>query len=192
MKDSHFIHLLKTQFDLSENGEKMLEPRIKKMLMPKGTPLLRPGEVCRHIYFLESGFLRLYVDKEEQETTDFSSPGHFCAAVDSLLLQSQSKEGIICETDTKLYVLHYFDLMVLEDLSLEFVMLSKKVLSYYLLRLNQEKRVYLKGNAAEKFQHLCQHYPGLAAHIKHKDMASYLGITQQSFSRILKASLTKG
>lgn len=192
MKNSHFIQLLKSQFDLSENGEKMLEPRIKKMLMPKGTPLLRPGEVCRHIYFLESGFLRLYINEEQQQTTDFGCKGHFCAAIESLLQQSQSEEGIICETDAKLYALHYYDLLVLEDLSLEFVTLSKKILSHYLLRINQEKRIYLKGNAAEKFQHVCQHYPGLAAHIKHKDMASYLGITQQSFSRILKESLSKG
>ncbi|MFN0255001.1 Crp/Fnr family transcriptional regulator [Pedobacter ureilyticus] len=192
MKNSHFIQLLKSQFNLSDNGEQLLQHRIKKMLMPKGAPLLRPGEICRHIYFLESGFLRLYTENEEQQTTDFSCQGHFCAAMESLLNQSESEEGIICETDTKLYALHYYDLMVLEELSLEFVLLSKKLLSYYFLRLNQEKKVYLKGNATEKFNYVCQHYPGLVAHVKNKDMASYLGITQQSFSRMLKENLTKG
>lgn len=192
MKNSHFIHLLKNQFNLSEDGEKMLEPRIKKMLMPKGTPLLRPGEICRYIYFLESGFLRLYKENGEQQTSDFSCEGHFCAAVESLLNQSESEEGIVCETDAKLYALHYYDLMMLEELSIEFLLLSKNLLSYYLLRLNQEKKVYLKGNATEKFKYVCKHYPGLVAHIKNKDMASYLGITQQSFSRMLKENLTKG
>jgi len=192
MKNSHFIQLLKSRFNLSEDGEQLLQHRIKKMSMLKGTPLLRPGEICRYIYFLESGFLRLYKENGEQQTTDFSCQGHFCAAVESLLNQSESEEGIVCETDTKLYALHYYDLMMLEELSPEFVLLSKKLLSYYLLRLNQEKNAYLKGNAAEKFKHVCQHFPGISAHVKNKDMASYLGITQQSFSRMLKENLTKG
>lgn len=191
MKNSHFIHLLHTKFNFSENGEKMLEPRIKMMTLPKGTPLLRPGEICKHIYFVESGFIRQYIEAEEQQTTAFACEGHFGTVVESLFKQCKSEEGMMCETNCTLYALHYYDLMVLEDLSMEFVMLSKKLLTYYLLRINREKNIYLKANAAEKYQYLCQHYPGLAAHIKHKDLASYLGITQQSFSRLLKETLTK-
>ena len=193
MKNSHFVQLLHTQFNLSENGEKMLEARIKKMTVTKGTPLLRPGEICRHIYFLESGFIRLYsINEDEEQTTDFAGRGQFCVILNSFLGQVKSEEGIICEEQTSLYALHYYDVMALEDLSLEFLILSKNLLTYYLLRIQQEKNVYLRGNAAEKFTFLCQRYPGLRAHIKHKDTASYLGITQQSFSRILKQNLTKG
>lgn len=192
MKNSHFIHLLNSKFNFSENTEKMIESRVQRFSFPKDTPLLRPGEVCSYIYFIEAGYIRQYTNQEEQQTTAFGCQGHLCTVLDSFFKQSKSKEGMICETEVVLYAMHYHDLMALEEQSMEFLLLSKKLLTHYFLCLNREKNVFLKGNAAAKFNHLCQHYPGLVAHIKHKDMASYLGIAQQSFSRLLKELLTKG
>lgn len=193
MENSHFVHVLSHQFDLSENGEKMLNARIRKITVPKGTPLLRPGEVCRQVYFIEHGFLRQYRDIDgEEQTTDFMPKGHFSTVLESFIHQKRSEEGLVCETETQLYALSYYDLMALEDSSLEFLLLSKKLVTSYLLRIYREKEIYLRGNAIEKFAYLCAHYPGIRACIKHKDLASYLGITQQSFSRMLKQELTKG
>lgn len=191
MKDSHFIQLLRNEFNFSENAELMLQPRIKFMTYPKGAPLIRAGEICRYLFFIESGFVRLYFEDEEQHTTGFGGAGHFCTVLESLFKQCKSTESMVCETEVKLYALHYHDLMALEGQSMEFLLLSKELLTYYLLRLNQEKNAYLKGTAVDKFNYLCENYPDLVAHIKHKDMASYLNIAQQSFSRILKERLTK-
>lgn len=193
MENSHFVQLLNSQFGLSENGEKLLETRIQKIVLPKGAPLLRPGEICRHLYFLENGFLRFYrLADEEEHTVDFVVKGHFFSALESLLGQAKSRVGMVCEADTQLYALHYYDLLALEELSLEFVLLGKSLLAQHLLRLNREKNAYRRGSATEKYRYLLQNYPGITAYIKHKDLASYLGIAQQSFSRILKEMLTKG
>lgn len=192
MENSHFVKLLKTNYRLSENAEKLLQGRIKKEWLPKGSAILRPGEVCRYIYFVEKGFLRHFkVLDYIEHTTDFVCQGHFCTAIDSLFGQKQSDEGILCETDCLLYALNYYDLMALEDITLEFTLLFKQLLSYYLNQINQERELYRCSNATAKYHYLCQNYPGINLHVKHKDIASYLGITQQSLSRIVKEALTK-
>lgn len=192
MKNSHFVQLLKTQYRLSENAEKLLQSRIKKEMLPKGSAILRPGQICRYIYFVETGFLRHFkVLDNIEHTTDFVCQGHFCTAINSLLKQQQSEEGILCETDCVLYALNYHDLMALEDITLEFTSLHTQVLHHYLNLINQERAIYRCTNATAKYQYLCQNYPHINTYVKRKDIASYLGITQQSFSRILNESLTK-
>ena len=96
-----------------------------------------------------------------------------------------------CEADCQLYALNYYDLLALEDLSFEFVLLCRKIAYGYLCQINQERDLYRRSNAAEKYSYLCQQYSGIGNYVKQKDLASYLGITQQSFSRMLKEGLTK-
>lgn len=192
MENSHFVKLLKSDYQLSENAEKLLQLRIKKEWLPKGSAVLRPGEICRHIYFVEKGFLRHFkvLDHVEQ-TTDFVCQGRFCTAIQSIFGQCQSEEGILCETDSLLYAINYYDLMALEDLTLEFTLLYRQLLHHYLVWINHERHIYRCSNAINKYRYLCQHYPGITHYVKHKDIASYLCITQQSLSRILKEELTK-
>ncbi|MNK46504.1 Cyclic nucleotide-binding domain protein [compost metagenome] len=192
MENSLFVNLLKTTYCLSENAEKLLQIRIKKEWLPKGSAILRPGEVCRYIYFVEKGFLRHFKMSEHIEyTTDFVCQGHFCTAIDSIFTQRQSEEGILCETDCVLYALNYYDLMALEDITIEFTSLYKQLICHYLSLINQERDLYRWANATSRYEYLCQNYPNINRYVKRKDIASYLGITQQSLSRILHESLTK-
>lgn len=192
MENSLFSKTLKSHFQLSENAEKHLAYRVKQLSPRKGSILQWPDEVCKHIYFIETGVLRTFCLTEEGEVTlDFALEGNFSTLPDSFFGQQKTPLGLSCEGDCQLYALSYHDLMALCDDMVEFLILYNRVLQHYLLHIHQQQRYFRKATALQRFGYLLEQYPQLTVRLKQKHLASYLGIAPQSFTRMLKAYFAK-
>ena len=192
LENSLFATYLRNQFDFTPNGEALLFSRAYLIHFPKGANVLLPNEKCKYLYFLETGFFRHYtiVDGLEQ-TLEFSVENQFCTVLQSFLNQDKNTVGIIAEADSVTYRLSYYDWMALEDHSIEFLLLSKRLLCSLLLKADYERSLYRAATTVEKYIHFCHHYRTASQFARHKDIASYLSITSPSFSRFLKDHLTK-
>lgn len=192
LENSLFAAYMRNRFQFSSKGEAILFSRVYPIHFPKGANVLLPNEQCKYIYFLETGLFRQYtiVDGLEQ-TLEFSVENQFSTVLQSFLHQGKNTVGIIAEADSFTYRLSYHDWMALEDYSIEFLLLSKRLLCSFLLKADHERRLYRAATTAEKYIHFCQYYRTASRLAKHKDIASYLSITSPSFSRFLKEQLTK-
>jgi CRP-like cAMP-binding protein len=192
MNLTYFMNHLQSLVQLSPQWQTELKIRTKEVQTQKGNTLLYPNDICKHLYFIRSGFFRVYTtENETEETVDFASADHFITSLPSFFTQKNGKEGIVCEADGVLLQLNFYDILALQELSADFLRISNLVLQQYLLLLNQEKNVYRTANATEKYLYLCQQYPGIANIVSHKNIASYLGIAAPTFSNLLKELLTK-
>ncbi|WP_113651729.1 Crp/Fnr family transcriptional regulator [Pedobacter namyangjuensis] len=192
MNITYFMNQLQNRVQLNEQWQVELKTRTKVVEVKKGNCLLYPDEICKHVYFIRSGFFRIFSTVNGiEETVDFAAADHFLTSIPSFLTQKNGKEGIICEMDGILLKLNFNDILALEDLSPDFLKLHNLILQEYLLLLNQEKNVYRTANATQKYRFLCKQYPGIANIISHKNIASYLGITPPTLSNLLKDLLTK-
>lgn len=192
MNFHYFLSHLRARVNLDTNAEEELRVRVKELSVIKGTNLLFPKNVCKYIYFIKTGFFRVYTsDGFEDQTIDFACAGHFVTAIDSFFTQQITTEGIICEEDSIVFRISFYDWLALEDLSPQFLMLSKSLFQEYFIRLNQEKNVYRVSNAKDKYCYLCERYPRIANIVSQKNIASYLGITGPTLSNLLKDMLKK-
>ncbi|MGY3055240.1 CRP/FNR family transcriptional regulator [Pedobacter sp. UYEF25] len=192
MENSLLAAYMRSKFQLSPDNEALLFSRLYPVTFIKGTDVLQPNEICKYVYFLESGFFRHYdLIEGEEHTLDFAVENEFSTVLQSFLHQHKNKVGIIAEADTMTYRLSYYDWMALEDHSTEFLLLSKRLLCSQLLKADYERTLYRTASTAEKYTHFCQYYRTASQMARHKDIASYLGITSPSFSRFLKGHLTK-
>ncbi len=192
MENSLLASYMRNNFQLSPNGETLLFSRMYPIHFIKGAQVLIPGDVCKYVYFLERGFFRQYylVDGEEH-TLDFAVENQFSTVLQSFLHQAKNEVGIIAEADSMAYRLSYYDWMALEDHSVEFLLLSKCVLCAQLLQADHERALFRTASTAKKYTYFCQCYRTASQLARHKDIASYLGITSPSFSRFLKELLTR-
>jgi CRP-like cAMP-binding protein len=156
------------------------------------TIILNAGEVCKYSYFINTGLLRNFNinDNIVEHVLSFACEGWWIGDMYSLL--SQQPGNLFIE--------------VLEDC--EVVMLSKenqeelynkipklerffRILTEKSLVANQERLMdNLSLSAEERFEKFCKRYPTLILRVPQKQIASYIGVTPEFFSK-MKARLLK-
>ena len=159
----------------------------KPLKISKGEFFLKPGKICHQMAFIESGFLRMYDIVDGKEITLWiGSQGKFITSLSSFIFETTNNWNIQAITDCKVYTINrteHFKLNRTEPKWLEFdnIILAN---SYTLL----EKSMFsqLHTTAKERYDKLLQEEPELFQHIPLRYIASMLGITPESLSRLRK------
>lgn len=161
---------------------------VSEIKIKKGNTLIRIGEKSNYLFFVVSGILRdYYIDDDGNDITRFiSQEGGICGG-DSLISDEPS---IIC-TETlencillRCSVLDFRKIIENDSDGIKlYVWLLEKSLAYKIHRENS----FLVKNATERYIDFKCENPGIEKRISQKYIASYLGITPESLSRIRRA-----
>jgi CRP-like cAMP-binding protein len=160
---------------------------IKKL--SKGDYFVKQGQICNYTGFLNKGILRVYYIENGREFTsyfNFGTRNQFVSSFTSFLTRQPSKESIHVLEDAEIAIISYEKLQLLYSESFEIQKLGRLMAEYnYILAM---ERIYSLQyqSAAERYNNLLKIYPQLINHIPHHYIASYLGITPESLSRIRK------
>lgn len=179
------LSYLKSVRPMSEALAHHLASIIETKAVPKKEFLLRKGRVCNHIYFVESGLLRCYYELHDADVTSWlMKEGNVIIAVRSFFNQTPSLETIQALEET---VLHGISFAQLQDTYERFPEFNYhgRVLSQRYYELCDERLYALRmQRAQERYEYLMATQPALFARVPAKYIASYLGITNETLSRI--------
>jgi len=155
--------------------------------------LLQAGTVSDDYFFLETGLLRAfaYDPAGHDVTTGFYSPGEVVFEVASFFQRTPSLEYVQALTDCAGWRLSFAQLNSLFHARPEFRELGRAVLVRGFAALKTRLLATITEPAAARYEHLLRASPALAQHAPLKHIASYLGITDTSLSRIRKALAQK-
>ncbi|MBP6681225.1 MAG: Crp/Fnr family transcriptional regulator [Saprospiraceae bacterium] len=155
------------------------------MTVKKNADLQSIGQICKSIYFIKKGALRVYYYKGETDITDsLEFEGAFVARVESLVTGQPSKKGIQAIEDCELIVINTDKLYALYDSYLEIERLFKQLfLKAFIGILNRIESIQFHS-AEVRYANFLKEYPDALKRVPLKYIASYLGITQVSLSRI--------
>jgi len=187
------IRYVQQVLPLSPERAATLVARFRPVSFEKNSYLLQAGQVCNAYYFIETGILRAYAyDLEGNEvTTTFFSENSFASDLLSFFQREPSREYIQALSDCRTWALSY-DAMQENFHSLpefrEFGRL-KIVASYGQLKTRMLSM--LQESAEERYAGLLKSSPELFRHVLLKYIASYLGVTDSTLSRLRKASVKK-
>lgn len=157
----------------------------KRKVLPKGTYLLQEGTVCRYIWFLETGIARVFDRKDGVEITRyFFFPGELIDAYCSSALQVPSEVSIEIVRDSVVYAISRNKLRKLAAVYPVIFEIEKLVVECHTIWL--EKRVYdiQHFNAMEHYRHLLFHQAPVIRCVPVTYVASYLGVSLETLSRI--------
>ena len=165
-----------------------IESVMQHKTVKKNKALLNAGEICRNIYFVNRGCLRVYhSDKQGNEHNISFFPENWWAVdIASFSHQSPAFYAISALEDTDVLFLSYTGLEKLyadvPKLERFFRILTQNGFNLYQGRINSA----LSKIAEERYQAFRRLYPGLEQRITQKHIASYLGITPVFLSRLRK------
>ncbi len=152
--------------------------------------LLSAGDVCTFNLFVNEGCVRIYTLNEEgQELTRyFTFEGKFGTALTSLIEQQPSFEYMQCVEKSELLIISRQDFFHLVDTVPQVNDVYRDVLE--MAYITSQKRIYgLQGQSAlDRLKWLMHYQPRILSRLSNKVIASYLGVTPYTLSR-LKAEL---
>lgn len=175
------------QVQINSNSLDVIASRFEERSLRKGAYFLEAGTICREMAFIESGYLRMFDLAEGKDITLWiGSEGAFISSLSSFTFQTPNHWRIQAVTDCRLQVIgrtEHFDLCKLLPSYLEF---DNKLLARSFAILEQRMFSHLHTTAQQRFEGLMESNPLIFNQVPLQHIASMLGITPETLSRLRK------
>ncbi|UZR96152.1 Crp/Fnr family transcriptional regulator [Chondrinema litorale] len=156
----------------------------RKTVAPKAV-LLNEGEVSKNAYFLEKGCLRLWFNHDGKDITfQFFFEGEGVSSIESFKTGEPSLFTIETIEACELIVIRKNDFQTIMDSS---PAIKKEIEHHIFKRLMYYQKLFLgriRDNPEKRYHELLENYPHILQRVPQHYIASYLGITPVSLSRI--------
>ncbi len=180
-----FLPYLESVINVSDNLKTEITNISKKKTVLKGESIIDIGERCTDIYFIEKGLLRGYYFSEEKEITHwFTQEGEFATSFYAFIAQKKSFENIQAIEDTELVQISFSTLQSLYKKYPEMERLGRILTEAYYIKLEERLLTIQFKSAKERYQTLLETKSSLIKRAPLGQIASYLGITQETLSRM--------
>lgn len=179
------LFFLNSIFPLNRDTKEYLIENLKWTEILKKDFILKEGQVCHNIYFINKGLLRCFYTKNNKEVNSwFMREGDVIISVESFFNQWESKENIQALEDCLLFYIDFQELQYAYQTFPDFNSIGRILTEKY-YQLSEQRLYSLRMQRAhEKYQFLINHFPEIIQRVPLKYIASYLGITEETLSRI--------
>lgn len=185
--------LISAMVSMSETDFEPLDKITLAMQVKKGAYLLEQGQICRHIFFLEKGFFRMYyVDpKGNQINYRFTGEGNFFVDFQSFLTQKPSGYYWQAMQDAQVLAFKYRDVQTIYQQSCNWERFGRLMAEQVYQQMNLRVEMMQFLTPEQRYVHLLETQPELFNQVSNFHLSSYLGIKPESLSRIRKRLLKK-
>jgi CRP-like cAMP-binding protein len=185
-EQTQLIAIVRSQINLTESEAAQAVCLFQTHTSKRGEFFIRAGDVPTTLGFVISGILRLYyVDADGNEfTKSFCAENSFVAAYSALLLKQPSRLFVQALEDTKLAIADYSAYRSLCESQKSLQQLNCKIAESLFIKKERRESTLLLDDAKTRYLNFLEEYPGLEARLKQHYIASYLGMTPVTLSRI--------
>ncbi len=160
-------------------------PLFRAATVAKGACILQPGQVCRYLSFVNQGLLRSYLLNDGKEhVRQFLPENGFAVDIGSFLTQTPSPFFIEALEDSVLLQISLSDMDALCEGSFPFMKLAKKLADQSAINLIRRSVSLLVDDATKRYEELLRDRPQIVQRVPQYMIASYLGMTPETLSRI--------
>ena len=182
----NLINKIKKSISLSTQAEEYIYSISKEKKVSKGEILIREGQTVNKTFFVTQGSLRSFcIDKEGKEhTLQFAIKDWWISDFMAIYNNEPASLTVECISDSSVIE---FNAQKLNEIYLQFPELEafqRKNLERHVVSLHKRILNQLQFTALERYNLFLEQYPNIEQYVPNYHIASYLGITQQSLSRV--------
>ena len=180
------IEYINSFMPLSDEATKELSAKARTRDLPKNYLLQKEGDICNQTFYVEKGLVRwYYINKDGKDITDsFGLENSFVTAFDSFFQRRPSSYFIETLEDSVITSITYNDLEETFEKFPEVQKLSRLILIQILEQVLDKNVALQFHNAQERYEFITEKHPDLLQRVSLGHIASFLGITQETLSRI--------
>jgi CRP-like cAMP-binding protein len=189
MSTHTLFDFIASKVELSKKDQAAIETLLSTEVYSKYDVIVKQEQVCTQLRFVVSGVYRVYRIEDGKEITsyfNYESRNPFVASFVSLLMGTSSQEIVECIVPGTLLSIKYSDWTSLYDSSPSLNTFGRRMAEYnYILAMERIESLQYQ-TATDRYTSFIKLYPSLLNMIPHHYIASYLGVTPESLSRIRK------
>jgi CRP-like cAMP-binding protein len=154
--------------------------------LKKGEVLLREGEVCKHLYFILKGGIRCFMHDESGKEINlhFYFEDELASEFKSLRFQIPSDRNLVTLSSSKVLRAARPDYEEMFANNIDFTQAAFRFFQDMFLKEEEHSEMLRKLSADERYQYVLENHPHLLQKISLTQLASWLGISRESLSRI--------
>lgn len=168
----------------------ILESVLMPMKFAKGEIILKEGDVCEHIYYVERGLTRQFYFKNGKELTEHIGVEHsIVMCIESLFKEKPTYLQLEALEPTLVYAMpkHRLEEVALHNVNIQ--ILYRKILEESLIISQVHADMLRFETAQDRYLKLCKQSPQVVLRAPLVYVASYLQMTPETLSRVRAASL---
>ncbi|HWZ14206.1 MAG TPA: Crp/Fnr family transcriptional regulator [Mucilaginibacter sp.] len=153
--------------------------------LKRGELILKEGEVCRSFYLVETGYLRTYYNKDGIAINlNFTFEGDFVSSLKSLRGHKPSEVVIEAGEDTSVWIFNLDVIMDQFNADPAIVLFIRRLMAHLLVASEEQGHFFKLYTPTERYRYIEKNNPRLLQRVSLSQMASYLGVTRETLSRI--------
>jgi CRP-like cAMP-binding protein len=185
LAESPFVGFTKDIYPISVEARAFINQKTFLYRVRKNELLVAAGNISTHLFLIKKGILRSYVKEGIKEITTWITGEHdLVTCITSFGLQRPARENIQAIEDCELYGLSHNDLEYLYDHFPEMNIVGRKILEKYYRDAEERAFIARLTEATSKYKHFVVTRQDLLTRVPLKFIASYLGVTLETLSRI--------
>lgn len=182
---THFDKIKQIIATFDEKTQKAFNAVSETKEFKKGDFLLLEGEICRQSFYIKKGIARkFYYDDGKEVTTEFYFSNDLAVSFSSYIFQKPSRETIECLTDVSVSTTNYQGFQEVKQKFPILIELDLLITELYTAWLEERIFDFQTLNATQRYEKLIKHSPYLIKQLQLTHIASYLGISLETLSRI--------
>jgi len=189
---SALIALLNHFHPLGDGVQHYLKKHVYPTSFLKGDLILNAGQVCEHVYFIKKGAVRGFVKEGDKDiTTWITAENELVTSIYGLSTRRPALENMQAIEDCEMLTLSYADIENMYLQYPEFNIVTRKLLERYYQDAEDRAFIARLTNAENKYTQFLARYGHLSNRIPLKYIASFLGMTLETLSRVRKRLSSK-
>jgi len=185
MINNEILNSIKKITDLSNAEIGLILNKFETKIIKKKTILLAADEIAKEIYFVVRGCLRLYYVKDGVDISAyFFTEGMFAGAYDSFISKQPSRHYIETLENSELLSINFMNFSKLFDEFPKMNEFVRKILEDRFISLHKLFTSQILDSPEERYLNLLKDNPDLVNRVPQHYIATFLGITPVSLSRI--------
>jgi len=179
------IQYINTKVKLTSEESAIIDAAFKREYYPKGTILVHPDNYSQKVHFIEKGIMRSFYNKDGKDITHFFfDENSFSMSLENVYFNKCDPYGREVLENATLRVIHFKEFNVLFNEVGAFKNLAFLVAIEFLKLLSDRLFSIQFQTAEQRYKFMVDNYSNILSRVPLGDIASYLGITQQTLSVI--------
>jgi CRP-like cAMP-binding protein len=191
------LHQIKAYYlslnpDIRDSDWEVFEQFLQVQVLEKGETITRPGQTAQDVCFVAEGMVMMYILSEDRQLVlEFFNENWYCCDYESFLTRKPSPYYLEAMERTVLVNLSYADLQKVYKLGPSFEKMGRLMAEFLYICLSHKSTALLSQTPEQRYTELTQTRPEIFQRVPQYMIASYLGITPESLSRIRKRMVAK-
>ena len=182
---------IQTYLGIPDSHLKTMATLFEPTQLAKGDFYTKTGSYHANLSFIKSGYLRIFETKDDKEVTQWiSSPDEFVTDLGTLVFDAPARRNIQAITDCELYTISREDYRRIGNLITQWPELEKRFLSKCFMILEDRVFNFISMTSEERYEQLFSYKRELFNQVPLQYIASMLGMTPETLSRIRKKTIS--